>query len=194
MRAIVERFRRHAPLWAVPLALIVLNVAWLSAFGSGARLRAADLANRLERAREEHSRMAAQLAGREQLWIAATENRQRLAILYQERFGTERDRLTAILRETRELATRAGLEPRTVSYPEEALTDYDLLRRSFVFSVEGGYPELRTYLHLLELSPSFLTVDRIQVGERGGGLAIALRLSTLFAVAPPAGAAAEADR
>jgi hypothetical protein len=193
VRALVERFRRHAPLWGVPLALIVLNVAWLSAFGSGARLRAADLASRLDRAREEHTRASAQLAEREQLWIAATENRQRLATLYRERFGTERERLTATLREVRDLATRAGLEPRSFSYPEEELADFGLLRRSVVFSVEGGYPQLRTFLHLLELSPTFLTVDRIQVSERGGGgLGASLRLSTLFSVDPAAGAPAEA--
>lgn len=185
MTALLDRFRRHALLWGAPLALLALNVAWMAAFGSGARLRAADLASRLERARAEHAEQAARLAGREQLWIAATDNRQRLATLYQERFGTERDRLTGALREVRELATRSGLEPRSITYPEETLAEYGLLRRSFVFSVEGGYPELRTFLHLLELSPSFLTLDRVQVNERGGGgLGIALRLSTLFAAEP----------
>jgi hypothetical protein len=187
VRALLERFRSHALLWGTPLAIVLLNVAWLSAFGSGARLRAADLANRLESARSEHTKATAKLAEREQLWITATENRQRLATLYQDRFGTERERLTATLREVRDLATRAGLEPRAFTYPEEELSDYGLLRRSFVFSVEGDYPGLRTFLHLLELSPTFLTVDRIQVGERAGGrLGIALRLSTLFVVAPAA--------
>lgn len=190
----LELFRRHLAAWTIPLALLAVNVAWLSAFGSGARLRAADLESRLERSRLEHARETSLLAEREKLWIAATENRTRTRALYEERFSTESARLTAAMREVKELATRAGLEPRAISYPEESLEDFGLLRRSFVFNVEGSYAELRTFLHLLELSPSFVSVDSIQVRDRSGGaLGIALRLSTLFAVesdaasAPPEG-------
>lgn len=189
-----DHFRRHPLPWAIPLALLLANVAWTSAFGSGARLRAADLASRLERAREEHGRATALLAEREALWIAANENRERARTLYQDRFSTERARLTAAMREVKELAGRAGLQPRAISYPEENLEEFGLLRRSFAFSVDGDYAELRTFLHLLELTPSFVTVDSIQVGERAGGsLVVALRLSTLFAAeAEPAPAAAAA--
>jgi Tfp pilus assembly protein PilO len=183
VRLPLEPFRRHPWTWAVPLALVVVNVVWLSAFGSGARLRAADLDSRLARARETHAAETARLAERERLWIAATENRDRVESLYRERFSTERGRLTAVVREIRELAARAGLEPQTVSYPEESLEEYDLVRRSLVFTVEGGYADLRTFLHLLELTPTFVNVEQIRVAERpGGALAISLRLSTLFAL------------
>lgn len=194
MRHRLEIFRRHVLAWSIPLALVALNVAWLSAFGSGARLRAADLESRLERAREEHARETSLLAEREKLWIAANENRSRTRALYEERFSTESARLTAAMREVKDLAARAGLEPRTISYPEERLEEYGLLRRSFVFNVEGTYAELRTFLHLLELSSSFVSIDAIQVGERSpGALGVSLRLSTLFATeAEPAFAASEA--
>jgi hypothetical protein len=194
VRQRLEIFRRHLLAWSIPLGLLALNVAWLSAFGSGARLRAADLEGRLERARDEHARETSLLAEREKLWIAANENRERTRALYDERFSTESARLTAAMREVKDLASRAGLEPRSISYPEERLEEYGLLRRSFVFSVEGTYTELRTFLHLLELSSSFVAVDSIQVGERSpGALGVALRLSTLFATeAEPAAAAPEA--
>ncbi len=56
------------------------------------------------------------------------------------------------------------------------------MRRSFVFSVEGTYGDLRTFLHLLELAPVFVTVNEIQVsdGSKGRGLGVSLRLSTFF--------------
>ena len=174
-------FRRHPLTWAAPLAAIVLNLAWLSAFGSGARLRAADLDSRLERARSESAEVSALLAERESLWITATENRDRVEKLRREVFSTERARLTAMVREVKDLATRSGLAPSTIRYPEEAFSDFGLSRRSIDFSVEGGYDDLRTFLHLLELTPTFVAVDDISVTERDAGrLGISLRLSTLF--------------
>jgi hypothetical protein len=56
------------------------------------------------------------------------------------------------------------------------------VRRSFVFNVDGTYADLRTFLHLLELAPAFVTLNQITVAEAsdGRGLKIALRLSTVF--------------
>jgi hypothetical protein len=186
-------FRRHPVRWGAPLALLLVNLAWLSAFGSGARLRATDLARRLDRARADHSAATTRLAERTRLWVDATQNREKIESLYNDRFATESGRLTAVIREIKDLAGRAGLVPRTMSYPEEKLEDFDLVRRSFVFSVEGSYAELRTFLHLLEMTPSFVTVEQIRVGEQGSGtLKISLRLSTLFSTAggPETGAPA----
>lgn len=174
-------FRRHPLPWAVPLAAIVLNLAWLSAFGSGAKLRAADLDSRLSRARSESAEISTRLAERERLWITATENRDRVEQLRRDVFSSERRRLTAMVREVKDLATRAGLAPTSIRYPEEVFSDFGLTRRSVDFSVEGSYGDLRTFLHLLELTPSFVTVDDLGVSERNAGrLGISLRLSTLF--------------
>jgi Tfp pilus assembly protein PilO len=188
-------FRRHPLVWAIPLAAIVVNVAWLTAFGSGAKLRAADLASRLSRARTESQEVAARLAETEKLWITATENRDRVERLRREAFSSERLRLTAMVREVKDLATRSGMAPTSIRYPQESISDFGLTRRSVDFAVEGGYDDLRTFLHLLELTPSFVTVDDISVtGRDGGRLGIKLTLSTLFVegeIDAPAGAVPE---
>ena len=36
--------------------------------------------------------------------------------------------------------------PKAISYPEEEIQEYNLIKRSFVFSVEGTYAELPAYL------------------------------------------------
>lgn len=185
MRERLEPFRRHIWSWAIPLVLVLVNLAWMSAFGSGARLRAADLEKRLERARVDHESSDRRLVELERLWITATENRQSVETLYREKFATEGERLTSMIREVKDLATRSGLEPASISYPEELIEEFGLVRRSFAFSVDGTYSDLRAFLHLLELTPTFVTVEQIRVGERsGGGLGINLRLSTLFARRP----------
>lgn len=187
---------RRAPVWAFPLLLVAANVVWLFAFGSGSRVREADLGRQLDRARREHEETASRLALREALWVAATENRERAAALDRDRFATERARFTDMVRELKELALRAGLDPGSISYPRETFEQFGLTRRSFVFAVDGSYGALRTFLNLVELSPSFLTVEQIDVDLSGDALAVRLRLSTLFttgAEAPaPAGTAAPA--
>ncbi len=51
-----------------------------------------------------------------------------------------------------------------------------------MFNVEGSYANLRMFLHLLELSPSFVSVDEIKLREwTGRGISVSLRLSTFFA-------------
>jgi hypothetical protein len=177
---------RRALAWSAPLVVVAANLVWLAAFGSGSRVREADLARRLERVRRDHAEATERRAAREQLWIAANENRQRLAALDRERFATERARFTDTVRELKQLAERAGLDPGTISYPRESLAEYGLTRRAFVFSVEGGYGELRTFLHLVEITPTFLVVERIDVGDGGHSLAVQLRLSTLFGTAAAA--------
>ena len=171
---------RRAALWLVPLAIVVANVVWLSAFGSGSRVRHRELERQLQQARRVQGQLAEAVASREQLWIRATENRARLEQLRRERFATERSRFTEQVRELKSLAVRAGLEPDAIAYPQDQLLDFGLVRRAFVFTVDGSYAALRNFLHLLELSPSFLTIEEIGVSEGRGGLAVKLRLSTLF--------------
>lgn len=182
---------RRAIYWSAPLVLVALNLFWLSVFGSGSRVRLRELERRLESANRVKGEVSARLQARERLWIDAAENRSRIEAIYRERFATERSRFTEQVRELKSLAERAGLDPATIAYPEDQLAEYGLIRRSFAFSVQGSYDSLRNFLHLLELSSSFLSVDQIAVNEARGGLGVKLRLSTLFeAVRSDADAAA----
>lgn len=110
--------------------------------------------------------------------------------LYDEVFATRSERLTKVTAEVRSLARKAGLNPRSISYPQREIEDYGLIKRSFVFPVEGTYVELRQFLNLLELSDSFLTLESITLSEEGGDegpeLRMNLTLSTLFAEEPGA--------
>ncbi len=173
-------------LWALPLALVLANLAWTAVHSTGFRGRAAGLERALERARADQERLDARRAELEALWIAAVETSARTERLYVEGFSTERDRLTDAIRLVKELASRSGLEPAAISYPDERLEEFGLVRRSFVFNVDGTYADLRTFLHLLELAPSFVTLNQIALtgGAEGRGLKIALRLSTFFEETP----------
>lgn len=173
-------WRRHRWLWIAPLLLLVANVVLLV----GYRLRYADRADiadaavadigaRLENVRQQEETLAS-------LVERARASRDGIQRLYDEAFATERERLTALIREVKELSERAGLRPDTISYPEEELDDYGLIKRSIHFTVEGSYENLRRFINFLELSESFLTLESVQVAETQSGLRINLQLSTLF--------------
>jgi Tfp pilus assembly protein PilO len=116
--------------------------------------------------------------------------------LYDQEFSTRSQRLTRVTTEVKSLARKAGLNPLAFSYPEEAIESYGLVKRSFVFSVEGTYLELRQFINLMEHSDSFLTLESATLAgssqEEGPELRMSLRISTLFsqeAGAEEAGAA-----
>jgi Tfp pilus assembly protein PilO len=102
--------------------------------------------------------------------------------LYTDRLSTRRLRVTDINDEVKKLAREAGLAPKAISYPEEEIQEYNLVRRSFNFSVQGTYAGLRKFVTLLEASRSFLSIDEASVANSSDGpeLRIDLSLSTLF--------------
>jgi len=94
-------------------------------------------------------------------------NRERIVQLYDDHFSTRRRRLTGVTAEVKDLAKRAGLVPRSITYPEEQIQQYGLIKRSFIFSVDGTYTDLRKFINLLELSDSFLTLEDASLAEEG---------------------------
>lgn len=181
-------WRRKVWLWLPPALVLIGAVGFLVYLESGLGSGLQQLDRRLERASREREEAATKLTRLTELAAAAEVSRVDTAKLYAERFATERSRLTDLIREIKQLAEHAGLDPREIGYPEEILEDFDLRRRSFVFSVQGSYANLRAFLHLLELSPSFVTIEQIRVNEQSGnrGLGVSLRLATFFASEPSA--------
>lgn len=176
-------WRRRLGLWLPALVFFLLNLGALVVYQTRFAGRAEVTQEELQEARRElsllqsrHRRVATQLE-------RARSTRAAVGELYERRLATESERLTDIIAEVKELASRAGMTPRSISYPSEAIEDYGLRKRSLVFQVEGRYSDLRKFINLLELSESFLTLEEVSLSGASGGnqLTIRLRLSTLFA-------------
>jgi hypothetical protein len=176
-------WRRRVWIWLPPAVALCMATLFLVYLERGVRARGADLDARLQAAQLQHAEARANLARFQKLAAAAQSTREQVESLMAEKFATESGRFTDLIREIKLLAEHAGLDPRDIGYPEEDLAELGLVRRSFVFSVEGSYSNLRAFLYLVELSPSFITVDQIEVRELSGakGLGASLRLSTFFA-------------
>ncbi len=192
-------WREKAWLWAPVGIFFLVNLVAFGVYRLGYANRVGALEERLAGDRAD----LLKLTDREATVTAAIEraraSRAGIRQLYQDRFSTRKRRLTQITAEVQELARKAGLDPKALSYPEERIDDYGLVRRSFNFSVEGTYGELRRFFDLVEGTDSFITIEGVQLAgsEDGTGteLRIDLKLSTLFALdeANPFAAPARAE-
>jgi hypothetical protein len=177
-------WRQDLRLWLPAVVLLALNLAGFAAYRVFFAEEAETRRSGVQRARVEHGRVAEQRRRLESLAKGAEANQASLARLYGASFKTEEERITKMIAEVKDLAQRAGLDPPSIRYPNEAIEDFGLVKRSIVFGVDGTYVALRRFINFLEVTDSFLTLEEIRPGERTGAggnrLSIDLRISTLF--------------
>lgn len=197
MRSRDEIWRLRLWVWVPALVFFLANATAYVVYRFGFADRVESLETSLEEKRKELAPKEAQGDRLERLIKRSQLNDIEIRRLYDERFSTRSQRLTRVTAEIKQLARNAGLNPLSITYPEEQIEAYGLVKRSFSFSVDGTYLELRKFINLLELSESFLTLEEVTLagdeGEQGPELRIRLLISTLFAreagsdeAAPPA--------
>jgi hypothetical protein len=204
MRSAGEIWRQRLWVWVPALVFFLANATAYTVYRFGFADRVASLRQDLKDEQERLDPLEARKKKLEGLLARSQSNSVEIRKLYADTFATRKERLTEITTEVKTLARKAGLEPKDLTYPEQKIQRYGLIKRSFVFPVEGSYLELRKLINLLELSNSFLTLEEVTLSEgtaghpgrpgRGGmaavpetpgsELRINLTLSTLFAKDP----------
>ncbi len=164
----------------VGVGLCVFNAALLSTYRGVYAGRFQALEDEIAEVRNLRTRTTQEVARRVGQVATVEATRSRVESLYREGFATERERLTDLIREVKELADRSGLRPGSISYPEEQLEQYGLVEKSLVFTVEGNYGQLRRLVNQLETTDTFVALESISLSEATPNLRIDLRLSTLF--------------
>jgi Tfp pilus assembly protein PilO len=180
-------WRQRLWVWVPALLFFLANAAAFSVYRLGYAGDVRSLERDLDKENEKLAPLRKQRTELEQLIGRAQTSREQVAALYADRFSTRSRRLTGITAEVKTMAQSAGLEPRELTYPEEEIEDYGLVKRSFIFTVQGSYAELRRFIALLEKSPSFVSLEGASLsGQSEGGqeLQISLTLSTLFSKEP----------
>jgi Tfp pilus assembly protein PilO len=180
-----EIWRQRIWIWLPALLFFLANAVAFSVYRFGYAGQVQSLESDMESVREQLKPLEQQRTVLERRLQRARAAETEVQRLYADRFSTRSERLTRIMKEVRTLARQAGLNPKSISYPQQDIEDYGLVKRSFVFQVGGTYAELRQFLNLLELTDSFLTLEAVTLSEEGGEegpeLQMNLTLSTLFA-------------
>jgi len=183
VRAPGEIWRQRLWIWVPALVFFLANAGAFAVYKLGYAGRIESLDDRLKELaqQQEDLKKKSQLANG--MITSVRTNEAQVEQLYTDRLSTRSQRLTSVTAEVKKLAKEAGLVPKAITYPEEEIQEYNLIKRSFVFSVAGTYAELRKFISLLEASHSFLTIDEATVvnSTEGPELRIDLSLSTLFA-------------
>jgi Tfp pilus assembly protein PilO len=185
MRDFSEIWRLRLWIWLPALLFFLANAVAFSIYRFGYADQVKSLEADLGEIRQQLQPLSQRRRELEGRLVRARSAETAVRQLYADRFSTRSQRLTAVTAEVKSLARKAGLNPRSLSYPEQAIEDFGLVKRSFIFSVEGTYVELRQFLNLLELTDSFLTLEAVTLAEtsrdQGPELRMNLAISTLFA-------------
>lgn len=185
MTGLGEIWRQRVWLWVPALLFFLANATAYSIYRFGFADRVAGLQEDMEETQKQLEPLEQRGRHLQRLIQRAEANRRLVRQIYDDRFSTRSRRLTNISAEVERLARQAGLDPRSLTSPERDVAELGLIKRSFIFTVDGTYVELRRFINLLELSPSFLTLEEVRLGGgEGEELQISLRLSTLFARPP----------
>jgi Tfp pilus assembly protein PilO len=115
-----------------------------------------------------------------------------LQTLYNSRWATEPQRLTALINEIKRLAVASQLVPPTYSFTrvadrEAGRSGIGTATVAITFTVHGSYQQIRQLINRLELSNQFVIIDGINLASGGGAdvpLTLNLRLKTLFRETP----------
>ncbi len=141
--------------------------------------RLEDAEGRLQRARNGRIAAEQQIAGYRRV-------QSDLHVLYNERWATKAQRLTALIVEVKRLTAASQLVPPSTGYSEtvEAARGgaVGTSTVAIMFTVQGTYQQVRRLINLLELSDQFVIIEGIGLAGSGadGKLTLNLRLKTIF--------------
>ena len=93
-----------------------------------------------------------------------------------------REAFPELLSELMNLAMQSGLALERVQYRPDEKAQEGLLRFALAFSVNGNYPQVKKFIHLLERSPRLLIIDQVSLSGKsnGGGVSLNVGVSTFF--------------
>jgi hypothetical protein len=150
--------------------------------------RQAQAAARLDQAR--HARITT-----EQQLAAYKKVQSDLQVLYNERWSTALQRLTALIDEVRRLAAASHLEPPSYQFSSGETKNSNIVSNTkgsigttkveIAFNVQGTYEQVRRLINMLELSDQFVIIDGISLASSATAagdktLTLNIRLKTLF--------------
>jgi hypothetical protein len=165
--------------------------------------RLQDLDSRQEQAQAQLDQARHARTTAEQQLAAYKKVQTDLQVLYNERWSTPAQRLTALIVEVKRLAAASHLQPPSYSFSSgETKTTSSAAKGSIgttavgiAFTVQGTYEQMRRLINLLELSDQFVIIDSISLGANNTAgpdhvLTLNIRLKTLFRDTRPAAQAA----
>lgn len=181
-----RKFDLRQDLWRVAGilgGLLLLNVGFY-VFLNMPRLQAlSDLANGRDAVRRTLADIDKSCETMRGLVTRYDDETQHLTKFYDERIGTQMERMTRIQEVLRKIATEFRIDPESMDYTTSQVEGTRLVRFQITIPLVGGYPNLRHFVQRVETAQYLVVIDSIELaGSREGGamLNLTIRLSTYF--------------
>lgn len=165
--------------WVIPAGLVVANVVWLGGMRGAVLGRGSLLLRQVREAEEQLARLEREVTALEQAKQASDTLREQLAALRQGKIGSMTARLVPFLVDVVERGTQAGLNSERIAYQVRPDRESGLVYFSATYELEGNYEQIRRYIGLLERSPQFVIIERLDLrgADDASALAVKVRLA-----------------
>ena len=180
-------WREHRTLLTVLGALFVANAIFFFTYRVQYESRLQALDTRLKQAENDLQRARDKRIAAEQQLASYSKAQSDLETLYNQKWATKAERLTALINELKKMGARTQLDPNSMSFSQAQDKDAQKTGRigtsivTITFSVHGTYQQVRQLINQLELSNQFVIIDAIHLGGfQNGILTLDLRLKTVF--------------
>ncbi len=172
--------------------LLVANTAFFFTYRVRYKNRIDSLDQRLAESEARLSEARAARVTAERRYASYRKVERDVQFIYDQKWATQGERLTAVIAEIKKLAVASDLVPRSYTFTnqEAVVADASSRRRApsldatevgISYGVEGTYEQVRRLINLLELSDQFVIIDAITLSSQSGeALQVNLHVKTLF--------------
>ncbi len=179
-------WREKRALLIVLGVLLLANILFFLTYRVRYQQRLEDLDSRKVQAQAQLDQAIAHRNGIQAQLAAYARVRHDIQTVYDERWSTQKERLSAIIVETERLAAASQLHPKAYSFSQDLQKDASLSATvvHIAFNVQGTYQQVRRLINLIELSDEFMIIDQLSLAtaaeENSGVIGLTIRIKTLF--------------
>jgi len=184
---------KKIPLIIVGL-LLLANTVFFFTYRVQYQSRVKDLDDRKAAAEQRLQSVTRQRLSGEQQLATYRKTQKELQAIYNDRWSTETERLTALINEVKRLAAASQMVPPSYVFTKsekdaKAASGIGTTVVGVTFTVHGTYQQVRRMINLLELSDQFIIIEGIGLSntpDPNAPLTMNLRLKTIFRAVPEA--------
>ena len=160
--------------WLLPALLLAVNAFWLLGLRGAVLGRGSLLAKQRDAVAGEVASLTAQrdalAAARASLATLESD----LGAMRKERLGSMRERMVSFLVDVAKRTHAAGLLPQRINYSADVDEKSGMVHFTAIFSLAGTYEQVRRCVNLLESSPQFVVVERLNVRSEETAISLAV--------------------
>jgi Tfp pilus assembly protein PilO len=170
--------RARTPLLAaVLLVWLAVNLAATFLVNIPRAERVSTLTSASDLFRTKLAERRAKVGGLRKHFNRVVDGERSLKTFYDDVLSTKRQRMTAVQKEIRSIATRFNIKPESISYARTFFKNDNIVKFAATLPLAGSYENLRAFISALEASENFLVIESVALADsKEGGVILSLQI------------------